>query len=194
MYQKFLTDGIILRKLQTGEANIVAFIFTKEFGLVRAVARSARSEKSKLRYGLEPLTSARFCLLRGKSEWRLTGVDTMTRLPPGKEFAYARRVCGRVSTLLSRLIQGQEPSKELFATVQEAFDVLSRIETKEGAEAVECVLVLRILAHLGYLPRTPEMAPFLDQDLFSIELTDAAARSRSLLIKAINESLHASGL
>lgn len=194
MYQKFLTNGIILRKFAVGEANIVVFIFTKEFGLVRAVARSARSEKSKLRYGLETLTTARFCLLRGRSEWRLTGVDQISRVPAGKEFAHARRVCGRAGMLLSRLIQGQEPSQELFTTVEEAFGVLFRVESKEAAESVECVLVLRILAHLGYLPRTPEITPFLEQDLFSIELKEAAVRSRARLIKTINESLQATGL
>jgi hypothetical protein len=96
-----------------------------------------------------------------------------------------------------RLIQGEEPVPALYKVVSEGFIFLANAQSVDDAEAIECVLVLRILAQLGYLPERPELAPFVapaaDQ-LFSLELTAQAARSRSLLIKAINESLGATGL
>jgi len=83
---------------------------------------------------------------------------------------------------------------ELFKTVDEGFAALSRAMTEQEVKSIESVLVLRVLAHLGYLPRTPELLPFIEADFFSLELTAEVERSRTLLMRAINESLSATGL
>lgn len=193
MYRLFISDGIVLGKRGFGEANIFAAILTKEFGLLRATARSARVEHSKLRYGLEPLTRAHFSFVRGKHEWKLTGVQDTERslLNNIKE---ARAAGGRIAKLLTRLIQGEESVAALFTTVDEGFAVLSRTISVQGIQSIESLLVLRILAHLGYLPHTSELAPFLEADFSSVELSMQVERSRSLLVRAINDSLAATGL
>lgn len=193
MYQLFVSEGIVLGKRGFGEANAFTSILTKEFGLLRAAARSARVEQSKLRYGLEPLTRARFTFVRGRSEWKLTGVEAVER-PLLKSSREARAVAGRVSKLLSRLIQGEEPVTELFESVDSGFAALARAGEEKMVRSIESVLVLRILSHLGYLPHTPALSPFLEADFFSIELTAEVERSRALLMRTINESLSATGL
>jgi len=193
MYKLFVSDGIVLGKRGFGEANSFTSILTKEFGLLRATARSARVEQSKLRYGLEPLTCAHFTFVRGKVEWKLTGVQNVER-PLVKASREARAVAGRVSKLLVRLIQGEEPVIELFTSVQGGFVALSRAGSEQEVRSIESVLVLRILAHLGYLPHTPELKPFIEADFFSIELAAEVERSKALLMRAINESLSATGL
>ena len=205
MHKIIVTEGIVLQKRGVGEANLLATFLTRELGLVRASARSARAERSKLRYGLEPLTLGRFSFVRGKHEWRLVGAERVSR-----EFLMApaprTRALGRIARLLLRLVQGEEPLPELYKTVAEGFEYLPRATGEPEAESIECVLVLRILAHLGYLPQTSELRPFLERDFparttgfvrsggFSPEFFAEAARSRALLIRAINESLGATGL
>ncbi len=61
------------------------------------------------------------------------------------------------------------------------------------SDALETVLVLRILSHLGYLPETPTLAQFVEGDI-SLELSAKALQSRNMLIRTINESLSATGL
>lgn len=192
MHKVLTSEGIVLGKRGVGEANTLVAILSPGMGLVRASARSARREVSKLRYGLEPLTLARYSLVRGKSEWKLVGVEHVSRecAPPS---AMGLTRAGKVSRLLLRLIQGEEHIPEIFATVTEGFRTLARVEDSE-AEAVECVLVLRILAHLGYLPQTAELAPFINEDFFSLELSSLVKKSRNTLIRTINESLNATGL
>lgn len=191
MYPKTITDGIVLSKFGVGEANTLVFLLTEELGLVRAKAVSARREASKLRYGLEPLTRGRYTLVRGRAEWRVTGVDDISR-----EFLVAtpaqRKRLSQVSRLLLRLIAGVEPGRALYKLVCEGFVALAR--TEADADAVECVLVLRILSELGYLPALPALSPFVEDSRFTPELAERAAASRKLLIKLINESLQASGL
>ena len=196
MHKIVATEGLVLQKRASGEANTTVALFTRELGLIRASARSARVEKSKLRYGLETLTRGRFSLVRGRYEWKLTGAEGASReLFVGT----ARRASlARIAKLLLRLIHGEEPVPELYALVIDGLGHLARAENQKDADSIECVLVLRILASLGYLPATPELAPFIEGSLadgfFSLELSAEVARSRSLLIRTINESLLATGL
>jgi hypothetical protein len=133
------------------------------------------------------LTQAKYSFIRGKYEWKLTSALSISHaLMP--ESALGRQAAGRIARLISRLIRGEEPNVALYTTVADGLGALAR-----GAD-VEAVLVLRILSHLGYLPDTPELKPFIEKDFFSMELADRIAVSRSLLIKTINESLGATGL
>ncbi len=189
-----VTQGIVLGKRGVGEASVALSLLTAEHGLLRAAARSARAEKSKLRYGLEPLTVGRFSLVRGRREWLLTGVEGASRARVAVAGMERRRAAGRITRLLLRLIHGEEPVGPLYRTVEEGFGFLADAPGEREAQAIECVLVLRILSHLGYLPEHPELAPFVGDVFFSLQLADEAARSRTLLVRAINESLAASGL
>lgn len=204
MHTVFSTEGVILSKRGNGEANVRVSILTEGLGLIRAAARSSRVEESKLRYGLEPLTRARFSFVRGKAEWRLVGVESIAKdcLPLD---APRRTRSGQVARLLLRLVQGEEPMPELYHTVREGLMFMAAereqpARTAEGvqsggdAQAVECVLVLRVLSQLGYLPHTPALTPFIQDTFFSIELAAEAARARTLLVRTINESLQQSGL
>jgi DNA repair protein RecO (recombination protein O) len=192
MYKVTVTEGVVLTKRTIGEAHALVSLLTHELGLVRARATSARAEVSKLRYGLEPLTHARFALVRGKHEWKLTGVEQVSQ-----EFVRgsrdSRTRVGKIAKLLLRLIQGEERVPALYKTVAEGLRALSVAATAEDADAVETVLVLRILSHLGYLPHTKALSQFIEGE-YSVEMSAQALKSRSLLVRAINESLIATGL
>jgi hypothetical protein len=146
-----------------------------------------------LRYGLEPLTRARFSFVRGKAEWRLVGVEHISRDCVGRSSA-RRQASGRIARLLLRLVQGEERVAPLYLAVREGLLFLAAAVSEQDAQAIECVLVLRVLSQLGYLPHTPELTPFIQGTFFSIELAAEAARARTLLIRTINESLQSSGL
>jgi len=102
----------------------------------------------------------------------------------------SRAAMARICTLLLRLIPGREPAPQLFTTVMEGFDALAHSDDPTSGEVV---LVLRALSQLGYLPRTEALAPYIDEE-FSVELSARALGQRALLVRAINESLKATGL
>jgi len=193
MHRIFVSEGIVLGKRGLGEAHTLVSLLTQERGLMRAKATSTRAEKSKLRYGIEPLTFARFSFVQGKYEWKLTGVDSISNeLLPAR---FENRVAaGRIAKLLLRLIHGEEEGRALFGTVKEGLTLLSKAALPAEAGSIECVLVLRVLSHLGYLPQTPALAPFIEGEFSSAELAMSAAQSRAFLIRTINESLMQTGL
>jgi DNA repair protein RecO (recombination protein O) len=193
MTELIVTEGIVLGKRGIGEANTLVAILTKEHGLLKVSAKSARREQSKLRYALEPFTEARYSMVRGRYEWKLVGAQDAVR-EFSRASAPARGTIGRVAKLLQRLVHGEEHAPELFEVLKEGIALVLKARSREELESVECVLVLRILFHLGYLPKTPELAPFIAQNELSLELASQAAVRRSALIRAINESLVATGL
>ena len=62
----YRTEGIILRRSDFGEANLLLHIYTRKFGKVEAVGKSARKAKGKLKGHLEPFLYADFVLVHGK--------------------------------------------------------------------------------------------------------------------------------
>jgi DNA repair protein RecO len=192
MHKIFVTEGVVLGKRGVGEANIVVSMLTYELGLVRVKATSARAEASKLRYGLEPLSLGRYAMVRGRAEWKLTGAESVSHeLARGAHGSRTRS--GKIARLLLRLIHGEERVPALYKTVVEGLRAMARAPSPADAEAVETVLVLRVLAHLGYLPHTQALSQFMEGG-YSVELSAEALKSRSLLVRAINESLTATGL
>jgi DNA repair protein RecO len=192
MHKVFVTEGVVLGKRGVGEAHTLVSMLTYELGLIRVKATSARAEASKLRYGLESLSLGRYAMVRGKAEWKLTGVEKVSHeLARGDRDRRTRS--GKIAKLLLRLIHGEERVPALYKTVVEGLGAIARAETAADAEAIETVLVLRVLSHLGYLPRTQALSQFIEGG-YSVELSAEALKSRSLLVRAINESLTATGL
>lgn len=192
MHAIVATQGIVLGKRTVGEANIAVALLTQELGLVRASARSARLERSKLRYGLEALTRGRFSLVRGKYEWKLTGAHGLSR-----PYLHASRAqassAGRVARLLLRLIHGEEPVNELYTVVSNGFDAMAHA-SPETIDIVEGIVVLRILSLLGYVEPNTHIDLFLGTSGMPSALIEQARHARSRLMKAINEALGATGL
>ncbi|HEX8993937.1 MAG TPA: recombination protein O N-terminal domain-containing protein [Candidatus Paceibacterota bacterium] len=195
-----ITEGIVLEKRRVGEANTLATVLTRDRGLIRGKAQSTRVMRSKLRYTLEPLSVARFSLVRGAYEWKIVNSypHALTEGNPLERFAgsprYGRSAIGKIVQLLTRLIHGEEALPALYEDVVSGIMLLLRARTHEDVDAIESVLVLRILYHLGYMPRTPELAPFFEDGALTEDHCARAALSRSALIRSINESLAATGL
>lgn len=196
MHAIVVTHGLVLGKRAVGESNTTIALLTPERGLVRATARSARKEVSKLRYGLEVFSGARFSLLRGRNEWKIVGVEEVSTL----FFPTTRaRVCaGKIAKLLLRLVHGEESAPELFALACAGFDAIGQCHTPQILEALEWVFVLRLLDQLGYLPETTELLFLLEwmpQKVFlSEEEAQRVQEMKRLIIRTINESLAATGL
>ena len=193
MHTIFTTEGIVLGKRVIGEANTTVALLTRDFGVIRVSARSARLERSKLRYGLETLTQGRFALIRARYDWKLTGAHELSRSLAGGTLL-GRRAAGRINRLLLRLIHGEEPVPELYAEVALGLTQLSSGALEADIEQIECIIVLRILSRLGYVEEDERVQPFTESAEFSPALIEQARDARTFLIRTINESLGATGL
>lgn len=63
----YATEGIVLKKLDVGEADALYAIYTRDYGKIKALARGIRKQEAKLSGHLEPysLSAIRFVIGRG---------------------------------------------------------------------------------------------------------------------------------
>lgn len=196
MYHLYHTPALVLASSPQGEGSKLMTLFTREFGVVVAAARSVREERSKLRYGLQDFSYSEVTLVRGKEFWRLTNavlaenLHTLFRAAPE-----AVRMFGRVFRLLERLLAGEEKNGRLFDAVREGIWFVKERPSAQSTEGVEVILVLRILYLLGYLAPRGEFNAFLHEcTRWDEDIIADALLCKSVAIAEINHSLQQSQL
>lgn len=194
----YTTNAIVLSNAPGREADKRYILFTRDFGVIRAIASGIRLAKSKLRYSIQDSACLLVALVRGKEFWRITnawpGKNLYTHY--SRDVLGAQEVIARTLKLIRRLAPEEEKNEPLFDEVMRAFDFLAVYQEGVSVEDVasfEHILALRILWHLGYVADTAITKGFLDKS-FSTELLETAAHSRQALISTINFSLDQSHL
>ena len=200
----YTTTGFVIESHPYGEAGKFISIFTRELGMVQAVAQGIRLGTSKLRYHAQDFSLATFSLVRGKEVWRMVGAQEASAVASsfpemkdkmGKE-AFALHT--RILKVLRRLVSGEEKHVELFDVIMamDAF-LLSRTpspSTSHHIASCEYIVMLRILHALGYIRESLELEPFLLDNSFTLELLEKMLRIKSLAAKEINTALKESHL
>lgn len=196
-YHLYRTEGFVLGREALREGDLLLALFTREFGLIHALAKSAREERSKLRYGLQDFSCGTFSLVRGREFWRVTGAASSYNLCGSfRREPETAAMFSRVFKLLKRLLPDEGPADSLFDTLSAAARFLmNNSDTRAALADAEVVLALRILYLLGYLaPRREWRLCLSDSTLWSGKVLSAAASFRTLAIADINRSLRESQL
>ena len=187
MHTIYNTEGFILKSVNFGEANKYFFIFTKDFGLVKAASQGVRHLKSKLRYNLEDFSFSSVSLVRGREIWRLTGAEKINAVKDEAKLL----LISRIFSLLLRLLHGEEKNDLLFDSLKEGIVFLAKNEMSEKEMAnFECIMALRILSALGYVGSLGDFDRFTASPYFTPELIQAMSALKSRAILEINKSLH----
>jgi DNA repair protein RecO len=171
-YHTYTTEAFVCGVYDRGPSSRSIKLFTRDLGMLYAEAKSVREERSRQRYALQLFSELRVSLIRGKAGWRVGSVE-----PLGNHFSLAENRQVRVSVLrltqlLNRFIQGEEPGGEVFRIYQEALILLPQTDDVEWLEAFVSV---RLLAQLGYvdegeLPVIAFKVPLSEADLCKGEL------------------------
>jgi len=80
----YKTEGIIIKRDNFGESSLLLHIYTRDYGKIEAVARSARKEKGKLKGHLEFFLLVELILARGRN------IDTITSSLTAESFSSLR--------------------------------------------------------------------------------------------------------
>jgi len=207
MYAIYTTPGFIVGSKPHGEAGKVLFIFTRDFGLITAVAAGIRLERSKLRYGVQDYSFGIFSLVKGKEFWRLTSVgDSRKELVLGIESAdapinskkrsFGDQLVARLALLLRRLLHGEEANPALFSSVESAISFICSSSSldDERFKTLESLAVYRMLESLGYIGKDNFIDLEVREEILSVELLDSIQEKRGVLNKHINKALRESHL
>lgn len=194
MHKIYHTHGIIVSSRNSGEANRMLAIYTRELGLVRASAQGVRLLKSKLRFALQDLSYAKVDLVRGRDIWRVTSASTLESFPLARRDRASIMLLARVGKLIERLCDGEEPNEQIFDDCISAFYYLDTENVdSSGREALELHLVLRIMHTLGYIGESEILERYLGSQ-FDSSHTESLLAERQSIILHINQALRESHL
>lgn len=193
-YHIYHTEALILGGRPIGEGDRSLFCYTRELGLVLAHAKSLRESRSKLRYALQTFSHADIDLIRGKHGWRLISARPVHSHSALWRHTSKRRVLAHHAGLLERLIQGEERHEALFDDIISGFQFLEHISDEAHLRAAELLLVIRLLAHLGYWEGHDTHAPLLADTAWDERTLEYVRRERPSLLLGVNHALQASQL
>lgn len=146
------TEGIVLKTIPFGEADLIVTFLTRDCGIIRAFAKSPRKIKSRFGSSLEPLTHARISFW-GKEDAplpRLTQSDIIDSFHSIRSTLKCfLRVCEIVELTLSFVPErdgGTKVYELLLATLRAVAS-----DCDGGLLFISCKL--KLLERVGYMPR-----------------------------------------
>jgi len=143
-YRVYITDGIILAKKDFNEADRLYFIFTKEFGMIKAIAQGVRYIKSKLRFNLDLFSFCNFSLVKTKDSWRIIDAEEKQNLHKIISDPQKLKFFSRIAVFLTRMIKGEEKNDFIW-------NELVFLPDRFGEKDAEILFVAKVLKNLGYL-------------------------------------------
>ncbi len=198
--------ALVIGSYQSREANRHFRLLTREFGLVTASAQGVRAPLSKLRPGLSLFSLSEVAMIHAKNGWKITNAIETRAFWPGIRSDKAKQMlAAHIAQLVHRLVRGEEKHEQLFSQCLDLYEMLaSRHLSLQEIRAAECIVVVRILAELGYIAADETISPFLAPKLTSElapkfdcldeKMLALAHTHRKSLLSHINEALKVSQL
>lgn len=150
----YITKAIVCGSKASMTSDKSYLLFTQELGMVWAMARSVRVEKSKQRCAMQDFSIIRISLVQGKATWRIGSVEALANPFLAAESRVARGGVSFIVKALRRYVHGEETVHRTFVDACTVLTTLSEVNDVKVVSAYQQVFVLRMLNELGYVPIT----------------------------------------
>jgi DNA repair protein RecO (recombination protein O) len=147
----YRSKGIVLRSIRYGEADRILDLYTRDAGLVSAIAKGIRRTRSRFGARLEPLSCVDFVAYHGRT------LDTVTQAEVLRSFRGVREDLARFEAAagmvrsVRALSGGDEADRRVFNLL---YNSLGALETRDsGFEALEASFGLKLSILAGYAPQ-----------------------------------------
>ena len=152
----FRVEAVVLRHSDWGEADRLLWLFTREQGKVRAIAKGVRKIRSRKAGHLEPFTQVTLQLARGRDFLIVTQADTQNAYLPIKDDLLKTGQAAYVVELIDRFLYADESEHpDLFRLLVET---LERIAVDTDPWLALRYYEVRLLDLLGFRPHLFECA------------------------------------
>jgi DNA repair protein RecO (recombination protein O) len=148
-HKRYSTEGIILSKINYGEADRILSILTKDQGKVRVIAKGVRKVKSRKRGHIEVLNQIKFSAVNTYDLDLITEADLIESFSEVKKDLKKVSVAYYLVEIISKLLEGNEKNDLLYYLLLKKLHELN--ETRSLKEfRYECAR--EILTRLGFWP------------------------------------------
>ena len=178
----YTTEGIILKRINFGEADKILTLFSKHFGKIHLLAKGIRKTKSRKGGNLELFNWVRIFAAKGRN------LDLVTEVEVIKSFQNWRKDLNRVALayhfveLVDRLTAEEAKNREVF---QLLVDSLEKLGADIDLEDLRDEFERKLLEELGFWPRDKSTDKF-DLNAYIEKLIEKRLNSRRVF-KEIND-------
>ena len=120
--EKYTTEAFVLRSYEQGEHDLVYKLWTRDFGIIFAVAKSIRKINAKLRSLVKKNDFLVVTLVKGRDVWRLVGAEELkenSSLIESKTwYLEAKKI---ISEAINKFIEEKKTYKKLFDKIKNIF-------------------------------------------------------------------------
>jgi DNA repair protein RecO (recombination protein O) len=147
----YKSKGIVLRSMRYGEADRIVDLYTRDTGLVSAIAKGIRRTRSRFGARLEPLSCVDFVAYHGRTLDTVTQAEVLRSFHGIREdlarFEAAAGMVGNVRALSG----GDEADRRVFNLLYNGLDTLE--ERDLGFGSIEAAFGLKLSVLAGYAPQ-----------------------------------------
>jgi DNA repair protein RecO (recombination protein O) len=150
-FRSFRASAVVLRHADWGEADRLLTLFTRERGMVRALAKGARKVTSRKAGHLQPFTQITVQLAKGRDLLIVTQVETVNAFLPLHDDLLKTSHAAYVVELLLRFSYEDEGANP--AIFRLLVETLKRIEAEDDAWLAVRYYEMRLLDAVGFRPQ-----------------------------------------
>ncbi len=152
METQLLGEAIILKRQTFKESDLLVYLYTKESGLIKVVARGAKKFNSKLAAHLEPISIVNYLCLTNNSPYKLVSVNNLNYFTDIRENLIKQNTLGLVFNYLVRIIKENEQDLELYLHLKNWLIFLNHVKIDKSSQADAYLLsfLVKFLQILGF--------------------------------------------
>ena len=144
------TDGLVVKEKTSGENDRYVTLLTRDYGIIRAFVRGAKSVKHKNQSGTQIFAYSKFSIYRGRDAYIIDDavpVEVFYKLRENLEYiSLAQYFC----ELAAYLAPEETPCDEYLSVILNALYLLSN--SKRPQPFLKAVVELRLMSISGYMP------------------------------------------
>jgi DNA repair protein RecO (recombination protein O) len=146
----YQTEGVVLRRVDVGEADRIVTVYTREYGKRRLIAHGIRKPSSRKAGHLESFTHTRMLVARGRN------LDTISQAEAIETFQLMRANEGAIAAaaLMAELVDRLTVEDEAQPAVLDLLTLsLGLLGADRSSRRVLVVFEAALLRELGYRPK-----------------------------------------
>jgi DNA repair protein RecO (recombination protein O) len=147
--KRYSTEGIVLGKVNYGEADRILTLFTKDQGKVRVIAKGVRKIKSRKRGHLEVFNQIRFSAMKWHDMDMITEAELIEAHSEVKKDLRKVSVAYYLVEIISKLTQTEEKHEFLYYFLAEK---LHELNDSRSLKTFRLKAACDLLMQLGFWP------------------------------------------
>lgn len=146
----YVTEGIVLKRKDIGEADVLFTIYTKDYGKIRALAQGVKKSSAKLKGHLETFSHSEIHFVLGKNGERLVGACLLSFWEAIRKDLAKIAAAQKIVFVVDRYCLSGEKDEEFWNFLLTSFRELEEKISSEATPDFMRRFEERFLAHLGY--------------------------------------------